>query len=201
MFKIILVILAVVGYAYLNHILMTFIEVQGQKRKVSLSRVFYLQKALQIALFSCLLLLIGLVVGFGYSEFTFVLSSAAALLGVALFAQWSVLSNVTASVIIFFFFPYRPGDRIRILEADCPEAVIEEITLFHLLLRTDEGYELSIPNTLVFQKAVVMSQRGDLWLSIHPAEPKRHSAVLRDDVADDAITLNQHANTAGEATR
>ncbi|MDP2505121.1 mechanosensitive ion channel family protein [Oceanobacter sp. 3_MG-2023] len=184
MLKILLVILAVVGYAYLNRIVMGFIEDQGHKRKVSLSRVFYLQKALQITLFTCLLLVIGLVVGFGYTELTFVLSSAVALLGVALFAQWSVLSNVTASVIIFFFFPYRPGDRIRILEEDCPEAVIEEITLFHLLLRTDDGYELSIPNTMVFQKAVIMSQRGERWLSIRPAEDKPHSAVFREVISD-----------------
>ncbi|WP_051219539.1 mechanosensitive ion channel family protein [Oceanobacter kriegii] len=175
--KFLLVLAAVIGYAWLNSLLMNLIERQGNRHDVGHSRIFYIQKAVQLTLFVLLLFVVGFVLGFGYGEFTFALSSAFALLGIALFAQWSVLSNVTASVIIFFLFPYRPGDRIRIFEEDCPEGVITEITLFHILLRTDEGYELSLPNTLVFQKAVVMTRKGDRWLSIEPAKPKAHSAV------------------------
>jgi len=179
--KFLLVLAAVIGYAWLNHLLMNLIERQGNRHDVGQSRIFYIQKAVQLALFVLMLFVIGFVLGFGYGQFTFALSSAFALLGVALFAQWSVLSNVTASVIIFFLFPYRPGDRIRIIEENCPEGVITEITLFHILLRTDEGHELSLPNTLVFQKAVVMTHKGERWLSIQPAQPKAHSAVALDN--------------------
>ncbi|WP_221799431.1 mechanosensitive ion channel family protein [Oceanobacter mangrovi] len=180
MLKILIVLATVIGYAWLNHHLMNLIERQGAKRQVVQARIFYLQKAVQLTLFLVMLLVAGMVVGFGYNQLTFALSSAAALLGVALFAQWSVLSNVTASVLIFFFFPYRPGDRIRMIENDCPEGVITEITLFHILLRTDEGHELSLPNTMVFQKAVVITKQGPHWLSIKPAEPEAHSAIKRE---------------------
>lgn len=158
--KILILAAAIFGYYYLNRFIDRWVERHGRKRQVAVSRIFYLQKALQMGSFILLLMVIGFVLGFGYSELTFALSSAVAVLGVALFAQWSVLSNVTASVLIFFFFPYRPGDRVRVLEEQCPEGLLEEITLFHLHIRTDDGQQLTIPNSLVFQKAVIITKRG-----------------------------------------
>jgi small-conductance mechanosensitive channel len=77
-------------------------------------------------------------------------------LGVALFAQWSILSNITAGVLIFFVFPYRIGDRIRIVEKDEDmSGVIVEIALFHILLKRDSGDVMTYPNSLLLQKGVV----------------------------------------------
>lgn len=93
--------------------------------------------------------------GVEYSQISIFLSSIFAVLGVALFAQWSILSNITASLVIFFGFPYRVGDRIRVVDKDDDIAgVIEEITLFHVLIK--KGNELiTYPNTLILQKAVI----------------------------------------------
>ena len=83
------------------------------------------------------------------------LGSVAAFLGVALFAQWSILSNLTSSIIIFFFFPYRVGDSICIYEKDFSvEGRIDEIALFHIILIDVDQRKHSIPNALFFQKAV-----------------------------------------------
>src|SRR5574343_68858 len=38
------------------------------------------------------------------------LSSIATVVGVAMFAQWSILSNITSGVILFFSFPFKIGD-------------------------------------------------------------------------------------------
>lgn len=160
-YKALLVISAVLGYYYLNRFIDSWVENHGNLKQVSLARILYLQKVIRFGAFVLLLILIAFVLGFGYTELTFALSSVFAVLGVALFAQWSVLSNVTASVLIFFFFPFRPGDRIRVLENDCPEGEIIEISLFHLHIRTDDGILLTIPNTLVFQKSVLITARGD----------------------------------------
>ena len=48
------------------------------------------------------------------------LSSVFAVVGIALFAQWSVLSNITAGVILFFSSAYRIGNYIKILDKDLP---------------------------------------------------------------------------------
>jgi small-conductance mechanosensitive channel len=42
------------------------------------------------------------------------ISSVATVIGVAMFAQWSILSNITAGIILFFSFPFKIGDIILI---------------------------------------------------------------------------------------
>ena len=77
--------------------------------------------------------------------------------GVAFFASWSILSNITAGVILFFSFPFKIGDRIRIQDKDFPsEAIIEDIRAFHLHLRTDDGELITYPNSLMLQKGIVV---------------------------------------------
>ncbi|MCC4854167.1 mechanosensitive ion channel domain-containing protein, partial [Vibrio lentus] len=79
-----------------------------------------------------------------------------AVLGVALFAQWSILSNLTASVLIFFVFPYRIGDRVRVAEKDEDiSGVIIDITMFHVILRHSSGNIITYPNNLILQKGVI----------------------------------------------
>jgi len=132
----------------------------GERKNVSHERIFYIQKTVQIILLIIALFTIGLLLGINYDKFGFILSTLFTVVGVALFAQWSILSNVTASLIIFFFFPYRVGDTIRIQDdKELLEGCIEEITLFHLLIRQAEGDLISYPNSLVFQKAIIIKPK------------------------------------------
>ena len=92
-----------------------------------------------------------------FREMSLLFSSVFAILGVALFAQWSILSNVTSGVILFFSFPFKIGDRIRIHDKDFPlEAFIEDIKAFHIHLRTDEGELITYPNNLLLQKGIAV---------------------------------------------
>ncbi len=85
------------------------------------------------------------------------LSSIFAVIGVALFAQWSILSNVTAGIIIFFTAPYRVGDTIKIQDKDFPlEAKIENMFTFYAHLRTKDGELHVFPNSLLLQKGISM---------------------------------------------
>ena len=83
------------------------------------------------------------------------LSSVFALVGVAMFAQWSVLSNITAGLIMFFSAPFRIGDKITIVDKDIPiSATIESIHTYYTHIRTDEDELIVIPNNLFLQKIV-----------------------------------------------
>ncbi|WP_255497886.1 mechanosensitive ion channel domain-containing protein [Flavobacterium sp. I3-2] len=85
------------------------------------------------------------------------ITSILAFIGVALFAQWSVLSNITAGIVMFFSFPYKIGDIIKIEDKDFPiQAEIEDIKTFHTILITAEGSKVTYPNNLFLQKAVVI---------------------------------------------
>ncbi|WP_075188265.1 mechanosensitive ion channel family protein [Teredinibacter haidensis] len=98
----------------------------------------------------------AIAIGVNFSDMGFVITSIFAMLGVALFATWSILSNITASVFVFFFFPYRPGDWVKIIDGDNSiSGIISEITLFHVILTGEEdGVIHTYPNSMVFQKAV-----------------------------------------------
>ncbi|WP_211165440.1 mechanosensitive ion channel domain-containing protein [Flavobacterium silvaticum] len=85
------------------------------------------------------------------------LSAVITVIGVAFFAQWSILSNITSGVLLLFNFPFRIGDIIRIHDKDFPiEAEIEDIRTFHVLLRTQQGEIITYPNNLLLQKGVTI---------------------------------------------
>ena len=107
----------------------------------------------------------AIAVSWGADLFAVLSASAGVLtvIGVAFFAVWSVLSNVTASFIIFFRFPLRIGDAIFLPEVDGElQGVVEEITLFHLLVRGRHGNVFAVPNNVVMQKMVNIYPGGVL---------------------------------------
>lgn len=98
-----------------------------------------------------------LIWGVNIRELGLILSSIFAVIGVALFAQWSILSNVTAGIILFFSFPFKICDRIQIMDKDLETSgnyVIEDIRAYHIHLRKDNGQLVTYPNNLMLQKAV-----------------------------------------------
>ncbi|MDG1572789.1 mechanosensitive ion channel [Robiginitalea sp. M366] len=109
-----------------------------------------------------LLLLTALLLIWGVNirELGLILSSVFAVIGVALFASWSILSNVTAGVILFFSFPFKIGDRIRILDKELGDGhgdfTIEDIRAFHVHLRQKDGALVTYPNNLMLQKAIAV---------------------------------------------
>ena len=137
----------------------TAINTFGEKKQVSPYRIKYIAKTINLGLVAFYLILLVSVLGFEYSQISIFLSSVFAVLGVALFAQWSILSNVTASLIIFFGFPYRVGDSIRVMDKDDDiSGVIEEISLFHVLIKRDEEL-ITYPNNLILQKGVIKNPK------------------------------------------
>ena len=68
-----------------------------------------------IHLFTNILAFISLVLIWGVQtkDIFIALSSITTVVGVAMFAQWSILSNITAGVILFFSFPFKIGDVIK----------------------------------------------------------------------------------------
>jgi small-conductance mechanosensitive channel len=88
-------------------------------------------------------------------DIIFTLSSVTTVVGVAMFAQWSILSNITSGIILFFFFPFRIGDVILVHDKDFPiQAEIEDIKAFHVYLKTHEGERITYPNNLLLQKGI-----------------------------------------------
>ena len=104
-----------------------------------------------------------LIWGVGINDLGWVMSSVFAVIGIGFFAQWSILSNITSGIIMFFTFPYKIGDYIIIHDKDFPGAgTIEDIRTFHVLIKTLEGQQLTYPNSLMLQKGVSVIKPDDL---------------------------------------
>lgn len=152
-------------YLIITNTLASSIRRLGKKKAVDSYRLGYIKWVLNLCVTFTFIILLSFSLGIEYTQISLFLSSVFAVIGVALFAQWSILSNVTASVIIFFSFPYRVGDRIRVVGDDEElSGKIEEITLFHVLIRRDNDI-ITYPNNVILQKAVI--KEG----------PKQHAAA------------------------
>lgn len=94
--------------------------------------------------------------GVDQSDLLFFISSLLTVLGVAFFAQWSIMSNITSTLIIFFNHPAKIGDSISVLDKEFQiEGTISDIGVFFMLITTKEGHQVSIPSNLFLQKFVV----------------------------------------------
>lgn len=154
--KVVLVLFSVALVFYLNRFVTGFLIQFAHKNRMSALRLGYVRKAINIGFLLIGFILICFLFGLGYQQVFIFLSSFLAVLGIALVAQWSILSNITAGVIIFFAFPYRIGDRIKVVDKDDDiTGQVVEIALFHVLIRRDDGSTVTYPNTIILQKAVI----------------------------------------------
>lgn len=154
--KIFSIVLCIAAYLFAVRAINVAIQTLGKSKQVPEPRIKYLLKTANIFLFFLLIVLVCLVLGLEYGEVSVFLSSVFAVLGVALFAQWSLLSNITASMVIFFAFPYRVGDQIKVTDPDFDlSGTLEEIGLFHVLIRSPDGYIITYPNSMILQKSVI----------------------------------------------
>ena len=84
-------------------------------------------------------------------------TSVLTIIGIAFFAQWSILSNITASLILFFNHPLRIGQFIQVFDKDYTvEGKLEDISFFFMHVRTKENQIVTIPNNLVLQRTILM---------------------------------------------
>ncbi len=174
-----LIALLVVAYVIVSRILKSSVTLLGQKKYANEVRITYVSKMLNLGFTAIFVLLVCLVLGIGYGQLAIFFSSVFAVVGVALFAQWSILSNITASLIIFFGFPYRVGDWVKVVDKD-DEILgqITEISSFHVIIHRLSGDVVTYPNSLILQKAVVRFENRESALAMsqfvaHDALPNK----------------------------
>ena len=141
-------------------ITITLIKKIGRKSGINDARIKLISRYVTVTLFLIALLIESFVFGAEPKDLAVVFSSVFAVIGIGLFAFWSILSNITSGIIMFFSFPYKVGDKIQIHDKDFPiEAIIEDIRAFQIHLRLDNGDLVTYPNNLMLQKAVTLIQK------------------------------------------
>lgn len=129
------------------------IKRQAKKHDLDKARSVYARKFFDVTYLFILLLGLGFVWNV---ELKGIFASFFAVAGVALFASWSMLSNITASVLLFFNFPFKIGSRIKIMDKDdSVTGIVKDITFFAIQIENEEGDLVSYPNNVAIQKAIV----------------------------------------------
>lgn len=102
-------------------------------------------------------IVIAAVWGIGFNSVLIFTSTTLTLLGVALFANWSLLSNITAYFLLLLQPHYRLGTFIRVIDADnYVEGSIAEITIFCTKLTSTDDETIVYPNNLLLSKLIIV---------------------------------------------
>ena len=119
------------------------------------SRILVTNKVVSFLIYITAFIVIAFVWGVDKQQLVVTISSFLTILGIAFFAQWSILSNITAGIILFINYPVKIGDTITILEKDNDmTGQIKDIGVFFIILKTNDGRNVSIPNSLILQKMI-----------------------------------------------
>tara|TARA_R110002050_G_scaffold78910_1_gene168720 strand:- start:10688 stop:11179 length:492 start_codon:yes stop_codon:yes gene_type:complete len=126
------------------------------KKVIQESRGIIIRKAIKLISITLCVALLLIIWGVNQSDLAAYIGSILTVVGVAFFAQWSILSNITSSVIIFFTHSVRIDDVVIIMEGKDyeVEGKVMDIGLFFVILKTAEGQEITLPNNIFIQKMV-----------------------------------------------
>ena len=153
----------IVVLSIIRAIIVITVKKIGTKSGTTEARAGLIGRYVTVTLVLIAILIESFILGVEFSEISLVFSSVFAVIGIGLFAIWSILSNITSGVILFFSFPYKVGDKIKIHDGDLgTEAIIEDIRAFYVQLRRDNGEIVTYPNNLILQKAVTLIEKDAL---------------------------------------
>lgn len=98
--------------------------------------------------------------GIDFSGLLVLSTSIITVTGVALFASWSLISNITAYFILLTNVAYRRGNYVRVLDGDnYIEGIIADVGPFSTRLVTAERETLMYPNNLILTRPVLLNPK------------------------------------------
>jgi small-conductance mechanosensitive channel len=127
----------------------------------ALARIHVTHRIVNILFVFLALIILAGIWGLDQRGLVLFITSTLTVLGIAFFAQWSILSNITAGLVLFFNHPLRIGDNIRIFEKDFEiKGTLKDISIFFLHIQTQEGNNVTMPNTVALQKMISVLPKG-----------------------------------------
>ena len=158
--QIIETIIVILGYIITHYITKIFINNSLKQTHLQRGRRKMIIKAVHLLSFLTATVLLSAIWGLKQNEIAVFVGTILTALGIAFFAQWSLLSNVTSSLLLFFNHPVKIGDTIKVLDKDYPfEGEVTDLTYFFIHLKTNNGETITIPNSLLLQKSVSVIEK------------------------------------------
>ncbi|QSE96591.1 mechanosensitive ion channel domain-containing protein [Fulvivirga lutea] len=118
-------------------------------------RVQMLSKIINSILFYITAGIVLFIWGVDQNKIVYYTTSLLAIIGIAFFAQWSIISNITSTIIVYFSHPVKVGDTISVLDKDYHiSGRIMDISIFFLTIKTIDGEEITMPSNIFMQKMI-----------------------------------------------
>jgi small-conductance mechanosensitive channel len=145
----------ILAYLIIRYLILKAIENVTIRIDYQKSRTKIIIKIVTSILFLICLSFLIFIWGVKQSELVLFISSMLTVVGIAFFAQWSLMSNITSTLIIFFSHTVKIGDSITVYDKDYPiEGTISDIGIFFVVIKTDEGEKITIASNVFIQKMV-----------------------------------------------
>ncbi|HSG32707.1 MAG TPA: mechanosensitive ion channel domain-containing protein [Thermodesulfobacteriota bacterium] len=140
----------------LIYLILLMVGSYGRINKLHVKRTKYVIKLFSLFIIICYFIFLLVLWGINSQGILVLASTIFTVLGIALFATWSVLSNIVSSIIIFFGCPYRIGDYVKIVDGDNTlEGKITDINFYNVILEDINANVITFPNNIILQKAVI----------------------------------------------
>ena len=134
----------------------------GSQQKIIEKRIVYIKKLLRLLLLLVFFVSLAVIWGIDFKGILILTSSLFAVVGISLFASWSILSNFTSGIILLFSFPHKIGDRIKVIDGDnSVEGKIIDMTIFSIQIEDENKNIISYPNNLAMQKPIMKINPGE----------------------------------------
>jgi small-conductance mechanosensitive channel len=150
----------IAGYSIIQYVTKTFVNNSLKQTHLERGRRKMIIKSVHLLTFLAATILLSAIWGLKQNEIAVFVGTILTALGIAFFAQWSLLSNITSSLLLYFNHPVKIGDTIKILDKDCPiEGDVSDLTYFFVHLKTKNGELITIPNSHLLQKSVSVIEK------------------------------------------
>ncbi len=124
-----------------------------QKNRMSQPRNLAMHKTKTITFHMAAIMSLIILWGVSFESAWVSLAGFIGLIAIGFFAVWSILSNIFAGVILFFFRPFKVDDYIEIIP-DGISGKVKDINGFFVILSDNEGNLTHVPNNMFYQKIV-----------------------------------------------
>lgn len=152
--KVLETIIAVASFFVLRFVCVKSLSKIQKKYDYSKYRIRPLQKFINFSILIALVVVIIAIWGVPQTNILTFITSFLTVVGIALVAQWSILSNISSAIIIFISHPVKLGEYITIIDKDFDiKGKVTDIGLFYVVLKTDINEKVMIPNNIFLQKA------------------------------------------------
>ena len=154
--KIIETAVVLIAYVLFRRLFFRLINKTLKDRLIAESRGAVIKRVIHLIVVIICLLFIFVIWGVKQADLAIFIGSILTVVGVAFFAQWSLLSNITSGLILFFNHPVRIYDNILILEGKdyIIEGRVVNIGLFFITIETKDDAEMTFPNNVFIQKSI-----------------------------------------------